>query len=198
MKMRLLLAIFAAGLLQAADPARSLYQRGLKLAEHGQYDRARESFEMLVSSYPYSPFAAEARDASDAVDLLVEAREHLKTGRPGTARVALQTLVSVYPETPLAQQARQEIRKADENTPLIRAVRFEGFGLVTDSEILDRFREREIGVAPEAVYDPRSVDEAKSLLSDILAARGGSKYAEADVRPAKTHRVEITFRAVAR
>jgi hypothetical protein len=130
------------------------------------------------------------------VDLLVEARQHLKTGRPGTARVALQTLLSVYPETPLAQQARHEIRKADENVPLIRAVRFEGFGPVTDSEILDRFREREIGIVMDATYDPRSVDEAKSLLSEMLATRVGAKHAEADVHPSKPHRVEITFRAV--
>ncbi len=170
--MKLLLSLFgllsAALPLAAADPAVHLYSHGIKLAERGKFASARAALEMLIQTYPESPLVAEAKNEIDASLLLEEGRERLKTGRGDTAQVALHTLISVYPESSLVKQAKQTMRKAEAAIPTVRSIRFESFPSVSPAEIQQSFDQREIGLAMQKPYDPRDVEEACKVLTELL------------------------------
>jgi len=78
---------------------------------------------------------------------------------------------------------------------VVRTIKYEGVKSVTISEILDRFKERRVGLSVESQYDPNKVQRAVTVLRDFLAERG-RQFAK--VRP-ELHRippssVEIVFR----
>jgi hypothetical protein len=170
--MKLLLSLVvllsAALPLAASDPAVHLYSHGIKLAERGKFASARAALEMLIQTYPESPLAAEAKNEIDASLLLEEGQERLKTGRGDTAQVALHTLLSVYPESSLVKQAKQTMRKAEAAVPTVRSIRFENFPSVSPAEIQQSFDQREVGLAMQKPYDPREVEEARKVLTELL------------------------------
>ena len=43
---------------------------------------------------------------------------------------------------------------------------------ITLSEILDRFKERKVGLSVESQYDPNKVQRARNVLQEYLAERG--------------------------
>ena len=55
---------------------------------------------------------------------------------------------------------------------MVRTIRYEGIKSVTVSEILDRFKERKVGLSVESMYDPSKVQRAKVVLEEFLAERG--------------------------
>ena len=55
---------------------------------------------------------------------------------------------------------------------VIRSIHYQGNKSVTESEILDRFKERKVGLTVEQQYDPGKVQYAASVLKDYLAERG--------------------------
>ena len=79
--------------------------------------------------------------------------------------------------------------------PVIRSIKYEGNKSITISEILDRFKERKVGLVVESQYDPNKVQHAKNVLLDFLAERG-RQYARVDP---EVHRVppsslEVVFK----
>ena len=48
--------------------------------------------------------------------------------------------------------------------PVIRSIKYEGNKSVTVSEILDRYKERKVGLVVESQYDPNKVQHAKNVL----------------------------------
>jgi outer membrane protein insertion porin family len=62
---------------------------------------------------------------------------------------------------------------------VIRSINYEGIKSVTVSEILDRFKERKVGLSVESQYDPDKVQRAAIALKDFLAERG-RQYATVD------------------
>jgi ribosomal protein L16/L10AE len=173
--------------LAASDPAGHLYTHGIKLAERGKFQSARAALEMLIQTYPESPLAAEAKDEIDASLLLEEGQQRLKSGHGETARVALHTLISVYPESSLVKQAKQTMRKAEATIPTVRYIRFENFPSVSPAEIQQRFDQREVGLEMQKPYDPRDVEEARQVLSELLAR-------QVEVKTRVTSRgIDITF-----
>jgi outer membrane protein insertion porin family len=62
---------------------------------------------------------------------------------------------------------------------VIRTINYEGIHTVTVSEILDRFKERKVGLVVESQYDPNKVQRAAIVLKDFLAERG-RQYATVD------------------
>jgi outer membrane protein insertion porin family len=56
--------------------------------------------------------------------------------------------------------------------PTIRIIQYEGNSSVTTSDILDRFRERRVGLTVESRYDPTRVKRAEVVLQQLLAERG--------------------------
>jgi len=59
-----------------------------------------------------------------------------------------------------------------EERPLIRRIDYRGIKSVTQSEILERFREARVGLSVEMQYDPTRVRRAEVVLQELLAERG--------------------------
>ncbi|HUB32523.1 MAG TPA: outer membrane protein assembly factor BamA [Bryobacteraceae bacterium] len=62
---------------------------------------------------------------------------------------------------------------------VIRSIDYPGIHSVTVSEILDRFKERKVGLSVESQYDPDKVQRAAIVLKEFLAERG-RQYATVD------------------
>src|SRR5579863_8762735 len=55
---------------------------------------------------------------------------------------------------------------------VIRSIKYDGMKSITVSEILDRFKERKVGLSTESQYDPNKVQRGKVVLQEYLAERG--------------------------
>jgi outer membrane protein insertion porin family len=55
---------------------------------------------------------------------------------------------------------------------VVRSINYEGVKSLTVSEILDRFKERKVGLSVESQYDPNKVQHAAVVLKEYLAERG--------------------------
>jgi outer membrane protein insertion porin family len=55
---------------------------------------------------------------------------------------------------------------------VVRSINYEGIHTVTVSEILDRFKERKVGLVVESQYDPNKVQRAATVLKEFLSERG--------------------------
>ncbi len=62
---------------------------------------------------------------------------------------------------------------------VIRSIDYQGIHSVTVSEILDRFKERKVGLSVESQFDPDKIQRASVALKDFLAERG-RQYATVD------------------
>ncbi|HTS30598.1 MAG TPA: outer membrane protein assembly factor BamA [Bryobacteraceae bacterium] len=62
---------------------------------------------------------------------------------------------------------------------VIRSIEYPGAKSVTVSEILDRFKERKVGLSVESQYDPNKVQHAAVVLKEFLSERG-HQYATVD------------------
>ena len=55
---------------------------------------------------------------------------------------------------------------------IVRSIKYDGMKSITVSEILDRFKERKVGLRVESQYDPNKVQRATVVLQEYLAERG--------------------------
>ena len=62
---------------------------------------------------------------------------------------------------------------------VVRSINYEGIHTVTVSEILDRFKERKVGLVVESQYDPNKVQRGATVLKEFLSERG-RQYAIVD------------------
>src|SRR5207237_7706788 len=51
---------------------------------------------------------------------------------------------------------------------VVRSINYEGIHSVTVSEILDRFKDRRVGLSVESQYDPNKVQRAAVVLKELL------------------------------
>ena len=79
--------------------------------------------------------------------------------------------------------------------PVVRSIKYEGVKSVTVSEILDRFKERHVGLSVESQYDQNKVQRAAVVLQEYLAERG-RQYATVtpELRQIPPSSLEVTFR----
>jgi outer membrane protein insertion porin family len=56
--------------------------------------------------------------------------------------------------------------------PVIRDIKYEGAKSVTTSDILDRFKDRKVGLTVESMYDPNVVNHAAVVLKELVAEHG--------------------------
>ena len=78
---------------------------------------------------------------------------------------------------------------------VIRTIKYEGVKSVTVSEILDRFKERRVGLSVESQYDPNKVQRAVTVLRDFLAERGRQfATVQPELRRIPPSSLEIVFR----
>ncbi len=62
---------------------------------------------------------------------------------------------------------------------VIRSIEYPGIKSVTVSEVLDRFKDRHVGLTVESQYDPNKIQRAAVVLKEFLAERG-RQYATVD------------------
>src|SRR5207248_7246549 len=77
---------------------------------------------------------------------------------------------------------------------VVRSIDYAGIHSVTVSEILDRFKERKVGLSVESQYDPNKVQRAAVVLKEFLAERG-RQYASVDplIEQIPPSSLEVTF-----
>src|SRR5208282_5472225 len=56
--------------------------------------------------------------------------------------------------------------------PVIRRIRYEGNKSVSESDILDRFKDRKVGLSVESQFDPTKIKRAEVVIKDLLAEHG--------------------------
>jgi outer membrane protein insertion porin family len=56
--------------------------------------------------------------------------------------------------------------------PTIREIKYTGLSSVSQSDVLDRFKERKVGLTQESQYDPTRVKHAEVVLKELLAEHG--------------------------
>src|SRR5580692_6828996 len=79
--------------------------------------------------------------------------------------------------------------------PIIRRIEYKGNKSVTESDILDRFKERKVGLSVESQFDPTKIKRAEVVLKELLAEHGRQF---ATVKPTYerlpgTNAVKLTF-----
>jgi outer membrane protein insertion porin family len=78
---------------------------------------------------------------------------------------------------------------------IVRSIKYDGLKSITQSEILDRFKERKVGLSVESQYDPNKIQRARNVLQDYLAERG-RQFATVDpeIRQVPPSSLELTFK----
>src|SRR6202035_5723993 len=56
--------------------------------------------------------------------------------------------------------------------PQIRRIRYDGIHSVSESDILDRFKERKVGLSVESQFDPTKIKKAEVVLRELLGEHG--------------------------
>ncbi len=77
---------------------------------------------------------------------------------------------------------------------VVRTIKYEGIKSVTVSEILDKFKERKVGLSVESQYDPNKVQRAAVVLKEFLSERGRQfAQVEPDIRQIPPSSLAVTF-----
>jgi outer membrane protein insertion porin family len=78
--------------------------------------------------------------------------------------------------------------------PTIREINYEGLSSVSKSDVLDRFKERKVGLSVESQYDPTKVKRAEVVIKELLSEHGRQfSTVRTEVRPIPPAAVSITF-----
>ena len=79
--------------------------------------------------------------------------------------------------------------------PVVRSINYEGNKSVSVSDILDRYKERKVGLSVESQYDPNKIQRAKNALQELEAERG-HQYATvtAEIHPVPPSSLNVVFK----
>ncbi len=78
--------------------------------------------------------------------------------------------------------------------PTIREIKYEGLNSITQSDVLDKFKELKVGLTQESQYDPTKVKHAEVVIKQLLAAHGRQfATVRSEVRPIPPAAVSLTF-----
>src|SRR5205823_9957690 len=78
--------------------------------------------------------------------------------------------------------------------PTIREISYSGLSSVSTSDVLDRFKERKVGLSVESQYDPTKVKRAEVVIKELLSEHGRQfAVVRTEVRPIPPAAVSITF-----
>ena len=78
--------------------------------------------------------------------------------------------------------------------PTIREINYTGLSAVSTSDVLDRFKDRKVGLSVESQYDPTKIKKAEVVIKELLSEHG-RQFAtiRTEVRPIPPAAVGITF-----
>ncbi len=78
--------------------------------------------------------------------------------------------------------------------PVIRRIEYRGLNSVSQSDVLDRFKERKVGLTTENPYDPTKVKKAEVAIKDLLAEHGRQfASVKTEIHPIPPAAVEVYF-----
>ena len=78
--------------------------------------------------------------------------------------------------------------------PTIREIKYVGLSSVTQSDVLDRYKQRKVSLTQESQYDPTKVTKAKVVLQELLAEHGHQfSDIKVEVRRIPPAAVGVTF-----
>ncbi|MGC2111305.1 MAG: outer membrane protein assembly factor BamA [Candidatus Korobacteraceae bacterium] len=78
--------------------------------------------------------------------------------------------------------------------PTIREIKYVGLSSVSQSDVLDKFKEQKVGLTQESQYDPTKVKHAEVVIKQLLAAHGHQfATVRSEVRPIPPAAVALTF-----
>ena len=78
--------------------------------------------------------------------------------------------------------------------PTIREINYIGLSSVSTSDVLDRFKERKVGLSQESQYDPTKVKKAEVTLKELLSEHGRQfATVRTEIRPIPPAAVSVTF-----
>ncbi|HKM90293.1 MAG TPA: outer membrane protein assembly factor BamA [Candidatus Acidoferrales bacterium] len=79
--------------------------------------------------------------------------------------------------------------------PMIRHIKYKGISSISESDILDRFKDRKLGLTVESAFDPTKIRRAQVLIKELLGEHG-RQYATVTPEFSRipgTNAVELTF-----
>jgi hypothetical protein len=160
----------------AVDPAKQLYDTGIRQTEEGKLADARATLQSLVAGYPQNPLALDAKCAIDATLLFEEGQARAKAGKYDTARVPFETLIAVYSENPLAARAKAAIEaiaeKEKASRPVLKSVEFREVDAVPVDEIRAALDAREVRLSVGQPCRSKDVQQARLVVEQILTEKG--------------------------
>ena len=78
--------------------------------------------------------------------------------------------------------------------PTIREIKYLGLNSVSQSDVLDRFKERKVSLTQESQYDPTRVKRAEVVIKELLAEHGRQfSTIRTEIRPIPPAAVGVTF-----
>jgi len=78
--------------------------------------------------------------------------------------------------------------------PTISEIEYVGLSSVSKSDVLDRFKDRKVGLSPESQYDPTKVKKAEVTIKELLSEHGRQfATVRTEVRPIPPAKVSVTF-----
>jgi outer membrane protein insertion porin family len=78
--------------------------------------------------------------------------------------------------------------------PTIREIKYVGLSSVSQSDVLDKFKEQKVGLTQESQYDPTKVKHAEVVIKQLLAAHGRQfATVQSEVRSIPPAAVSLTF-----
>ncbi len=78
--------------------------------------------------------------------------------------------------------------------PTIREIKYVGLSSITQSDILDKFKEEKVGLTQESQYDPTKVKRAEVVIKQLEASHGRQfATVRSEVRPIPPAAVSLTF-----
>jgi outer membrane protein insertion porin family len=78
---------------------------------------------------------------------------------------------------------------------VVRSIKYDGLKSIQVSEVLDRFKERKVGLTVESTYDPNKLQRAKVVLQEFLSERGRQfATVEPDLHQVPPSSLEIVFK----
>jgi outer membrane protein insertion porin family len=77
----------------------------------------------------------------------------------------------------------------------IRSVKYEGLNSITNSEVLEKLREKKATISQESVYDPSKIKKAETIIKMMLAEKGHQDAAiETTAEDIPPNSVAVTFK----
>ena len=78
--------------------------------------------------------------------------------------------------------------------PTIREINYVGLNAVSTSDVLDRFKDRKVGLSVESQYDPTKIKKAEVVLKELLAEHGRQfATVRTEIRPIPPAAVGLSF-----